>query len=348
LPMAERFAANPAHVAYGSEDPDLLPGPRNEMELDGPSGEPGLGYLWDAALRAKKTVRNYGFYVDLSIYDLPATVEGTRVAIPPLHDPRATNTRVAYAAHPSLVPYTDPYFRSFDTKLPDFWRYREWAQEFDGYERRGDLPTLSLVRFMNDHTGSFKTAIDGVNTPELQIADNDYAVGLLVERIAHSRYAKDTLVFVVEDDAQDGADHVNAHRSIAYIVGPYVKQGAVVSRRYTTVNMIRTIVDVLGLDPLGLNDAMAEPMTQVFDTSAAKWSYKAIVPNILRTTKLPLPPAETACLTGPRHSADYWAKAMEGQDFSSEDKLDTQKFNRALWAGLKPTAKTVSDTGGCR
>ena len=93
---------------------------------------------------------------------------------------------------------------------------------------------------------------------------------------------------------------------------------------------------------------MAEPMTQVFDTSAVNWSYKAIVPNILRTTKLPLPPAETACLTKPRHSADYWANAMAGQDFSSEDKLDTQKFNRALWAGLKPTSRTVSDTGGCR
>jgi len=338
LPMAERFAADPAHVAYGSQDPDLLPGPRNEMELDGPSGEPGLGYLWDAALRAKKTVRNYGFYVDLSRYDLPATVEGAPIAIPPLHDPRATNTRVAFAAHPSLVPLTDPYFRSFDTKLPDFWRYREWVQEFDGYERRGDLPTLSLVRFMNDHTGSFKAAIDGVNTPELQIADNDYAVGLLVERIAHSRYAKDTLVFIVEDDAQDGPDHVDAHRSPAFIVGPYVRQGGVVvSTRYTTVNLIRTIEAVLGLEALNARDAVAAAMSDVFDLSQRAWTFEARPSALLRTTALPLPPptpAETADgRPVPLHDAEWWAAVTATFDLTRPDAVDADAFNRVLWAG---------------
>src|SRR5215467_4429279 len=117
---------------------------------------------------------------------------------------------------------------------------------------------------MNDHTGSFSTAIDGVNTPELQQADNDYAVALLIEKIAHSAYAANTLIFVLEDDAQDGPDHVDAHRSTAYVVGPYVAQGKVVSKRYATINVLRTIEDVLGLEHLSLHDAGVAPMTNVF------------------------------------------------------------------------------------
>ena len=92
-----------------------------------------------------------------------------------------------------------------------------------------DLPALTLVRFMTDHTGNFATALDGVNTPDLEVADNDYAVGLLIQKIANSPFANNTLIFVIEDDAQDGGDHVDSHRSIAFVVGPYVKRGAVVS-----------------------------------------------------------------------------------------------------------------------
>jgi hypothetical protein len=102
-----------------------------------------------------------------------------------------------------------------------------------------NLPNLTLLRLMNDHTGAFAEAIRGVNTPELQVADNDYAVGLVVDKVAHSPYAAATLIFVVEDDAQDGPDHIDAHRSIAFVAGPHVKQGQLVSERYTTVSLIR-------------------------------------------------------------------------------------------------------------
>src|SRR5581483_5749946 len=105
-----------------------------------------------------------------------------------------------------------------------------------------------------------------------------------------------------EDDAQDGPDHVDAHRSIGFVVGPYVKQGAVVSRRYTTVNMVKTIEQVLGLSPMGLNDALAAPMADVFDPKQAEWRYVAEIPQVLRTTQLPLPPptaAETGCPVRP-------------------------------------------------
>ena len=121
---------------------------------------------------------------------------------------------------------------------------------------RSVLPSLTLVRFMHDHTGNFDVAIDGVNTPELMVADNDYAVGLLIQKIAHSKYANNTLIFVVEDDAQDGGDHVDSHRSIAFVAGAYVKQGALVSTPYNTIDFVRTMEEVLGLPPMNLNDAL--------------------------------------------------------------------------------------------
>jgi len=104
---------------------------------------------------------------------------------------------------------------------------------------------------------------------ETEIADNDYAIGLLVEKIAHSKYAKDTLIFMIEDDAQNGPDHVDAHRSLALIAGPYVKQHAVISKRFNTVTLLRTMEEVLGIKPLGLNDALQAPMAEIFSTQQA-------------------------------------------------------------------------------
>ena len=176
------------------------------------------------------------------------------------------------------------------------------------------------------------------------MADNDYALGLIVEKVARSPFADDTLIFVVEDDAQDGPDHVDSQRSIAYVIGPYVKQGAVVSTHYSNPSMLRTIVDILGLEPMGLQVALAEPMTNVFDRSEKHWNYRAIVPEVLRTTQLPLPARAAASslpLTDivkryaqPRHDAAYWEEKMKGQDFNRMDNLDTDVFNRVLWEGL--------------
>jgi DNA-binding beta-propeller fold protein YncE len=189
---------------------------------------------------------------------------------------------------------------------------------------------------MHDHTGDFKDAIDGVNTPETQIADNDYAVGLLIEKVAKSRYAKDTVVIVIEDDAQDGPDHVDAHRSVAFIAGPYVRQKAVVSERYTTVSVLRTVEELLGMKPMNLRDAHVRPMTAAFDTSAASWSYAAQVPAMLRSTQLPLPVVKGAAVVQPVHDASYWADKTKTFDFRAEDRLDSAAYNRILWAGTRP------------
>ena len=327
---------------------DQLPGHADVAAPDGPEDESGAGYLWDAALRAGLAVRNYGFFIDLSHY---SHIPGDDPPIPLLHDPAASGTRVAAATKANLQQVTDPYFRGFDQRFPDYWRFKEWEREFDGYVAGNDLPALELVRLPHDHLGLFDEAVDGVNTVETEIADNDYAVGLLVEKVASSRYAKDTLIFVIEDDAQNGPDHVDAHRSLALIAGPYVKQRALISRRFNTVTLLRTMEEILGIKPLGLNDALQPPMAEVFSTKQAAWTYKARVPSILRTTKLPLPaPAskEKAAASANSHDAAYWAEKTRAFDFSAEDRLDSDRFNRVLWNGLRgnqpyPTERSGQD-----
>jgi YVTN family beta-propeller protein len=352
--VAERIAANPVSPS----DPNLLPGTADVSAPDSPEGEAGTGYLWDAALRAGLTIRNYGFFIDLTRYSIPVNAGGIAATI---RDPFASGTQVSFPTKVALQPVSDQFFRGYDNKFPDFYRVKEWEREFDQFEESGDLPNLELVRVMHDHTGNFGTAIDGVNTPEIQTADNDYAVGLIVEKVAKSkRYRDNTLVIVLEDDAQDGPDHVDAHRSIAFFAGPYVKQGAVVSNYYTTVNVIATIVDILGIEHLGTTDAVAQPMTDIFSKKTRSWDFQAIVPDILRTTQLPLPAqsakrAKTptdplwALYARPRHDAHFWDTQTHDFNFNVEDKLDTGRYNLILWKGLigdgvpYPTVRTARD-----
>jgi DNA-binding beta-propeller fold protein YncE len=334
---AERLKALPLYGVEAAHDPNLLPGTANEVAPDGPGGEQGAGFIWDAAIRAGLSIRNYGFLLDLVPYEAPAEFGG----LPVLRDPHATKTVVAFPATFTFQGRTDPYFRGFDNNLPDFYRYQEWAREFDGFVKDGQLPAFETVRFMHDHTGNFSTAIDGVNTPELQQADNDYAVGLLVDKIAHSPYASSTLVFVTEDDSQDGPDHVDTHRSTGYIVGPYVKQGAVVSTRYSTVSMLRTMGDILGLEHLDVQIAGTKPMTDVFDTNQASWTYSAVPAQVLLTnTQLPilnksalLKHASLQDAAPLRHDAAWWAAMTKQFRFDREDLNDENAYNRVLWLG---------------
>jgi YVTN family beta-propeller protein len=366
----QRARLSPEQARLKDAD-DQLPGVADVAAPDSAEGQPGAGYLWDAARRAKLTVRNYGFFLDLSRYSNPHP-------LPLLHNPAALARRVAFPVTPGLHGITDVYFRGFDQRFADYWRFKEWEREFDGYVKKDNLPALELVRFPHDHFGTFKDAADGVNTVETQMADNDYAVGLLVQKIAESRYSKDTLIFVVEDDAQNGPDHVDAHRSLCLVAGSYVKQGAVISERFNTVSLLRTIEAVLGIPPLGLNDAVQPPMTQIFTDTYAPWTYKARTPNVLRATKLPLPAAASASPatqsngtlpsgvppggtmpsetmpseTMPSetmHDAAYWESHTQGLDFSVEDRIDSDRFNLVLWQGLMgenvsyPTSRSGTD-----
>jgi len=305
-----------------ASDPDVLPGLTDADSPDGPGSQVNTGYLWDQAIRHGLTVRNYGFFDDNL---------GSAVAYP-----ANTMARQVNPANPVLNPNSDVFFRGFDMNNADFYLYQEWNREFDANYASGGLPALSLLRLPHDHTGNYSTALANVNTPELEVADNDYAVGLIVDKIAHSIYANNTLVFVIEDDAQNGGDHVDAHRSIAFIVGPYVKHNALVSTQYNTINFIRTIERILGLDPIHLTDAVAQPMADVFDTNQSSWTYSAAPSSMLYNTQLPLPPPVAGLrIPKPTHDAKYWARVMKGFDFTKEDRIDPEAFNRILWKGLK-------------
>ena len=325
--LAERRKANPGTP----DDPDLLPGTNDVAGIDGPGGLTQQGYIWSAALRAGRSVRNYGMEGDTTRYD-PHDPH----SIPMDLDPHADHLQVMYPAYKDLLGISDPYYRSFQAAFPDFYREREWQREFTGFIRHRNLPQLSLLWLPGDHMGDFDHALDGVNTPELQQADNDYAVGLLVQAVAHSPYRSDTLIFILEDDAQDGPDHVDAHRSPAYVVGPYVKQHAVVSDYFTTVNVLRTIQDILGIDHLSIFDANERPMTDIFDLRQKDWSFTAVPSCLLTGTKLPLGAAADSCAKTLQstHTAAYWASATKGMDFTSEDKVDAVEFNRIVWRGL--------------
>jgi hypothetical protein len=324
------------------DDPDFLPGTNNAGGPDGPNGQPEAGFLWDAALRAGLTVRSYGFFIDEVRYQLASF--GPPISyfqLPVLRFPYAPSqwgqnypqTQVAYSTSPSLQQYTDPYYRGFDQNMADYYLYQEWSRDVDA----NGLANLVLLRLPHDHTGSFSTAIDGVNTPELQTADNDYAVGLVVQKIVNSAlYKNNTLIFVIEDDSQDGADHVDSHRSIALVVGPYVKKGSVVSTPYNTISMYRTIEDILGIAHSNLNDALAAPMTNVFDLTQTSWTFKASPSTYLYNTQLmDFPPLQAGLrIPRPTHAAAYWAKVTAGMDFSEEDRIDFARYNHILWEGL--------------
>ncbi len=333
--LPARMAAQP--MLGPDTDPDMLPGAVDVAAPDSDAGDAGSGYIWDEALRAGLTVRNYGFFVDMARYENPKTNVGY---LPISKAPFDEHKLQAVSTNKALMGLTDSYFRGFDQNAPDFYRFKEWEREFDAAVQSGKLPNLTLLRLAHDHFGAFATAEDGINTPALQFADNDYATGMVIEKIAKSPFAGNTLIFVVEDDAQDGPDHVDAHRSIAYVVGPYVKQKAVVSERYTTVDMVRTIEGLLGLSSSSIYAAASKPMTEVFDLNQTSWNYAAQVPAILRTSRLPLP-ASTAsntpsapALARNTHDVKYWQRRLGDMDYDVEDKLDVGRFNRELWKGM--------------
>jgi Phosphoesterase family len=311
---------------------NLLAGTGNHASTDAPFGIQD-GYIFNAVLQAGKTVRNYGFLVN-NIGSI-----GTIAA--PVSDPFASGIVQVAPLDPALASMTDVYFRGYDQNYPDIWRYNEWKREFDQFVANHNLPSLSLVRVSHDHMGSFGTALGGVNTPETQQADCDLAVGRLVAAVANSRYAADTLIIITEDDVQDGPDHVDSHRGTAYVVGPYVRQGEVVSTRYNQVNVLRTIEDVLGTQHINLNTAFQRPMTDVFDThSHGAWTFAAEASTVLATTTLAMAGGDNGVRFAagasikPAHSAAYWDSVTAGFDFSRADQVPTAQFNRVLWAGL--------------
>src|SRR5258705_9156799 len=205
---------------------NILAGDGDHAAADGPTGYQ-QGYIFNAVLNAGGTIRKYGWMAN--------TPGSIRTIAKPISDPFAAGVIQTTTANQLIFDnkFYDPYFRAYDQAYPDVWRFNEWNREFQQFVANGNLPALEMIRGLShDHPGSLTSAVGGVNTPELQQADNDYAVGLLVQTVAHSPYAKDTLIIIIEDDSQDGADQVDSHPATTYLVGPSVKQHAAHRTRY--------------------------------------------------------------------------------------------------------------------
>jgi hypothetical protein len=199
---------------------------------------PAEGYIWDFANRAGVSVRSYGEFASWQTRGGPVT---------------ATVPGLAGKVHPSYAPY--------DLDIPDNERIDVWLEEFRRFEKDGGLPALNIVRLGNDHTHG---TVPGKPTPRAYVAENDLALGRLVEAVSRSRFWPESAILVLEDDAQNGPDHVDAHRSVLLVASPWAKRGAVDSTLYTTSGVLRTIELVLGLPPMSQYDAAATPLFAAF------------------------------------------------------------------------------------
>ncbi|MDE3057908.1 MAG: bifunctional YncE family protein/alkaline phosphatase family protein, partial [Bacteroidota bacterium] len=209
---------------------------------------PSEGYIWDNCIRHGVSLRNYGEFWD----EGKVTAKG-------------------------LQPRTCPDYRGWDLKYPDVERAQAWEKEFVQYEAGDSLPQFEIIRLPNDHTAGTRK---GSLSPRAMVADNDRAVGMVVDRISHSKYWNESAIFVLEDDAQDGPDHVDAHRSTALVISPYVKHHFVDHTMYSTSGMIRTMELILGLPPMTQYDAGAAPMYFAFTPEPNLVSYDLRKPRI--------------------------------------------------------------------
>jgi hypothetical protein len=264
---------------------------------------PPAGYLWTNAAAAGLSIRNFGY------------MAGNKTPIPAEGQDQLTTVR-----DPILAKVTNRLYRGFDLNYPDVNRAHAFLNELAEYEKTGTMPRLMTVRMGNDHTSG--TSVGKV-APLSAAADNDYAVGLLVEGVSKSRFWGTTLICILEDDAQNGQDHVDSHRSPAYIISPYVKRHTVDNNMYNTASMLRTMELVLGLRPMTHFDAAARPMTASFQ------SKPNTAPFVAEKPRIPLETKNTA--------AAPLAAASNRMNFDEADEIDDDLLNEILWKAIKGT-----------
>ena len=243
------------------------------------------GFIWDYCKRAGVTYRTYGEFAD----DYKPNI-------------------------PVLKGHFCPYYTSWDQKVMDTTRFHQWKRDFDSLLSINQLPHLNTLRFINDHTEGLRI---GRPTPFAAVADNDLAVGLFVDYLSKSPIWKETAIFIVEDDAQNGPDHVDAHRSTAYVAGGLVKTAFVDHTPYSTSSLLRTIELILGLPPMSQYDAAAEPLWRCFDatTNHPPFNFR---------------PAQTDLFE--RNSVfNQWQKESEEFNFTMEDRAPEQDLNEVIW-----------------
>jgi phospholipase C len=250
---------------------------------------PDRGFLWDYCKRAGVTYRSYGEFVD----DFKANI-------------------------PVLENHFCTYFTGWDESVKDTTRFYQWKRDFDSLLAINAVPQFNSVRFINDHTEGARL---GKPTPFAHVADNDLAVGMFVEYLSQSPIWKETAIFIVEDDAQNGPDHVDAHRSTAYVAGGFVKRNFVDHSMYSTSSFLRTIELILGLPPMSQYDAAALPLYKCFTDVFNVTPFKALPANIDLNEK------------NEKNTAS--ARLSETFDFSKEDNIPDLIFSEVIWKTVK-------------
>ncbi len=250
---------------------------------------PKKGFIWDYCARAGVSYRTYGEFADDGKANIPV-----------------------------LQGHFCPYFTSWDQSVRDTTRFYQWKKEFDSLLAMNAVPKFNSLRFINDHTEGLRI---GKPTPFAHVADNDWAVGMFVEYLSQSRIWKESVVFIVEDDAQNGPDHVDAHRTTAFVAGGFVKRRFIDHTMYSTSSMLRTIELVLGLPPMSQYDAAATPMWRCFTSTPDLTSFRAIVPNVNLDDK--------------NEKVTASSKLSETFDFSKEDRIPDLIFSQVIWKAIR-------------
>jgi len=270
----------------------IYPAEGRHDDIERPAG----GYLWDRCAEAGVSYRSYGEWVKNG--ETPK-------------DP-------ARALVKTLEGHIDPWFRGFDLDYSDLKRADRFVAQLKEFESAGAMPRLIIMRLPNDHTSGTKV---GSLTPTAFVAENDLSLGLVVEAISKSRFWKETALFVVEDDAQNGSDHVDAHRTVALVVSPFTRLGQVDSTLYSTTSMLRTMELILGLQPMSQFDAAARPMYAAFRPTADARPYQHAVPATdLKARNLP---------------SAFGAALSAKMDFSVEDAVDDLLLNEVIWRSVR-------------
>jgi hypothetical protein len=262
-----------------------------------PVAYPANGYIWNRAAEANVTYRSYGEFVS----------EG-----------RDGSLEVMLPSLPILQGHIDPAYRGFDMDYPDVRRTERFISELHRYEQEGEMPRLQVLRLSSDHTSG---TYPGKPTPVAAVADNDLALGQMVEAISHSKFWGQSAIFVLEDDAQNGPDHVDAHRIPALVISPYSRRHAVDSSLYSTTSMLRTIELILGLQPMSQYDAAARPMDAAFADQPDPMPFTAVPARVDLNA---------------RNAPTAWgAKVSERMDFRKEDRADDIVLNEIIWRSVR-------------
>jgi YVTN family beta-propeller protein len=262
---------------------------------------PPAGYLWTNAASAGISMRNFGYMAT-----------NKKVAAP------TGQEQIDAVRDPVLAKVTNRFYRAFDLTYPDVDRAKIFLTELAEYEKTGTMPRLITMRLGNDHTSG--TAV-GKPAPLSQAADNDYALGQIVEAVSKSRFWTSTLICVLEDDAQNGPDHVDSHRSPAFLISSFIKRHTVDSNMYNTASMLRTIEFLLGLRPMTQFDAAARPMTASFQAKPDPAPYSAEKP------RTPVNTINAASAPG--------AAASNRMNFDEADEVDDNELNDILWRAIR-------------